>query len=296
MIEFQYYPANIKSNKPAGTVTLEQFIRVTKNPKPSVIEIFNQIAQAETNGDMKLKAELKQNNLFYFTPCAFVNGFRRYINIVHFTGLMVLDFDHFNSREKAVKLKHELFERPYIIAAWLSPSKRGVKALVNIPVVHSVEKFKEYYFGISVQMSKYKEYDDSGQNCVLPLFQSYDPELLQRDDYTIWDIKGEKQNDYDKVEIKPRIITDTTDKHKETVCKIINSGFRNIYDNGHPQLRSLCLAIGGYIASGYIDQNEALQLIYYNIENHPYLRKGISGYKRTALQMISTGQLKQLIL
>ncbi|MEI7501071.1 MAG: BT4734/BF3469 family protein [Bacteroidota bacterium] len=300
-ISFQYYPARVNSNEPLGIISLERFLISTKTPKNSTKAIFDQIADAELSGDKKLKDELKQNHLFYFTPCVYVHPFRRYDCIKHFTGLLVLDFDHIDN---ARDFKYFLFdEYKCIITAYISPSKRGVKCLVKIPVINAnrpweelVAKFKEYYFGIAAEMEPYNGFCESTQSSVLPLFQSYDPELLSRNDPDTWATKGTKRGNFSTTPTLCKPVIDVTYKEKETLIKIIDRGFRNITDYGHPPLRSLCLSIGGYVASGYIPEHEALQMIYYEIENHSYLRKGIRGYKTTAQWAIRAGQSKPLTL
>ncbi len=293
-IQFQYYPANVKSNNPLGFVTLEYFLKSTKQPKNNILNIFNKIKEAEANGDNKLKSELKQNNLFYFTPCVIIDNYRRYDNIVNFTGLAVLDFDHI---DKANDLKHIIFNKyQSVVAAWLSPSKRGVKALVNIPVVNSVDEFKQYYYGLAAEMETYEGFDSSGQNSVLPLFQSYDPELLQRQYTTIWKEKGLKIDDFSVLDPIEAPDIKTTEYDTKRVINIIKSGMSNITDNGHPQLRGLAFAVGGYVATGYIDSMEAEQLMHYIIQDHPYLKKGVKGYKLTVSQMIEKGKQRPIIL
>jgi VirE N-terminal domain len=291
---FQYYRANIKSNKPIGYINLNQFIKCHINPKDNIKEVFRKIVDAEQTGNRQLKAELKQNNLYYFTPCVQVYPYRRYSDIRYFTGLLVLDFDHINN---AKEFKQFLFDNyKFIIAVWLSPSKYGVKCLVKIPVVNTVDEFKEYYYGIVTEMEIYNGFDGSGQNPVLPLFQSYDPELLFRDDFDIWEIKGIKVSDFTTaIELPPSDI-DITDKDKQTVIKIINTGFNNINDYGHPPLRGLCIAVGGYVSAGYISEHDAIDLVKCRIENHPYLSKGVTGYKKTAEWSIMTGKKKPIYL
>jgi len=294
MIQFQYYPSNVKSNKPLGFVSLEYFLKSTKKPKNNIIDIFDKIALAESNNDMKLKSELKQNNLFYFTPAVIINGYRRYANIYKFTGLLVLDFDH---NKNSNELRDYLFnEYKFIIAAWLSPSKKGVKALVKIPIVKTTDEFKEYFFGLAVEMDKYDGFDGSCQNSVLPLFQSYDPDLLFREYATTWDVKGIKVNNFDTGEVIEPINIDVTENDTKHVVQIINSGMNNIFDNGHPQLRGLCIAVGGYIAAGYIDYYDAEKLIHNIIITHQYLKKGVKGYQLTASQMLKKGMEKPLLL
>lgn len=293
-ISFQVYRQPITNIRPKKLTTIDVFLSYIEHPPRSIIIVFDQIAAAEAADNKELKAELKQNNLYYFTPCVIVHPKRRYEFIKQFTGLLVLDFDHIDN---ARDFKYFLFEEyKSIIAAWISPSKRGVKCLVKIPVVVTVDEFKEYYYGIAAEMDVFAGFDSSGQNAVLPLFQSYDPDLLSRNDFYTWTTKGTKRGDFTAAPSNPVSNIDRTDKDKQTIIKMINTGFVHVTDYGHPPLRSLCIAIGGYIASGYIDEYEALQLINYEIETHPYLKKGISGYKKTAHWAIKTGQNKPLTL
>ena len=254
------------------------------------IRLFKQIQQAETSGNNKLKAELKQK-LYSFTPCVIIsNGWKLQKNITSFTGLLVLDFDHLDSPQQSIKLKQRIFDKPYIIAAWLSPSKHGVKALVSIPVSSTVDEFKEYFYGLATVMSKEKGFDPSPKDPTLFLFQSYDPNLLFRTNYTTWSAKGELVNDIPKTPTPKPQNLNPTNKHKQAIIKIIDTAYSNIIDNGHPQSRSISFVIGGYISAGYITESEAMQYIFYKIENHPYLKKGIIGYKKTATEMLRKGQ------
>ena len=85
-----------------------------------MVDIIDQIAQAAKAGNVKLTNELK-THLYSFTPCVNVDKYRRYEQITAFTGLAVLDFDN------AAEFKEFIFdEYKEIIAAWLSPSKKGV--------------------------------------------------------------------------------------------------------------------------------------------------------------------------
>jgi hypothetical protein len=293
-IKFQIYHQPITLIHPQREISLREFLDFTQNPPQSTKDIFTQIAAAEASGNATLKAKLKQNYLYYFTPCVIVDPIRNYKSIKSFTGLLVLDFDHIDN---AVDFKTFLFsEYKFIITAWLSPSRRGVKALVKIPIVTTIQEFKELYYGIAAEMEVYTGFDPSGQNAVLPLFQSYDPDLLYRDEFDTWITKGIKRNDFTTSPVTPPLRIDSTDRDKQTIVKIINTGFDNIIDYGHPPLRSLCICIGGYIATGYISEPEAMQLICNRIENHQYLKKGIQGYKKTAQWGLKAGQTKPIVL
>jgi len=143
-------------------------------------------------------------------------------------------------------------------------------------------------------MEQYNGFDSSGQNCVLPLFQSMDRDMYVNPFPFKWIDKGFKRNNFET--IKPIQVEYSGDKRESTIIKIINSGIDKIIDNGHPQLRSACLAIGGYVATGYIDYSTALGEIYNRIDANGYLKKGLSGYKKTAKQMVDLGMTKPLTL
>lgn len=291
-IAFQYFSGNIKKSYPIGWITIEQFIKANREPRKQTLELFEKIANCESQGDLKFKAKLKEQ-LYSFTPCVHLSGSRAYSNIIGFTGLLVLDFDHIHN---ALDFKEFLFEEyTFIFLCWISPSMRGVKALVKIPIVNTTDEFKSYFYGIAETMEQYNGFDGTGQNCVLPLFQSMDNDILYRPDSTVWATKGFKVNSFDSSPACA-IKVESSDRSVKEILKIIDSSIDKITGEGHPQLRSACLAIGGYIANGYIDHSTALMQIDYKIESNQYLSKGISGYKKTARWAVNMGMCKPLQL
>lgn len=307
-IKFPYYPAKVNAMQPLGLISLQDFLLLHLEDN----KIFNLIAEAESIGDIKLKASLKQNNLKVFTPCVIIgkgdNGkpWKDYDHIERFTGIAVLDFDHLPDTTTSEQFKQFIYEEyESIITTWLSPSKHGIKALISIPIVNTVNEFKSYFWGLENEFKQYGHitgkpwFDSSGQNPTLSLFQSYDPDLLLARTFTKWTIKGTKPTafKYDTPTIKPPKIT-VSDKNRKTVLKIITSMFQNIDSatGGHPSLIKKCITIGGYVSSGYLTLSEAEQLIDWNIENHHYLKKGISGYKKDARFGLSEGLKKPLAL
>lgn len=291
---FQYYPGDIKKCRPLGFVTLNQFIEATRHPKPATTELFNQIAAAAAAGDEQLKSELK-TRLVYFTPSVIIKNWRTYENILSFTGLLLLDFDKIPHAEE---LKAYLFETYHcIIAAYLSPSKRGTKALVKIPVCTSVNEYKSFFYGIAAEMDQYAGFDPSNQNPCQPLFQSWDADLLFRDNPDTWTERGIRRSDIRPTTptTPPAVVVPTT-SDQQKILDVIDSAFASIIDYGHPPLRDLCYYIGGFVASGYISLNEVLSVINNKIEHHHYLKKNISGYQRTAEESINAGMKKPLTL
>ena len=293
MYKFQYYPANIKKCKPLGYTSIKELIKLQKEPNSEMIDIFKKIAEAEAQNDMKLKASLKQENLLYFTPCVHIKDWRKYDNITEFTGLLVLDFDHLDNAEG---FKIYLFNRyPFIISTWLSPSKKGVKALVKIPVIQvqkpiekSIEEFKEYFNAITEIMEGYEGFDEINKNPAQPLFQSYDSELLFRENAIVFTKRKQKPEFAFKPSIQPIPILNSNEK-KEAIIRMVTRKMNRIVGNGHPQLLKISYTLGGYVGSGYLTIYEAEKLIHELIERNEYLSKDIPGYKKTASTCIRDG-------
>jgi hypothetical protein len=280
-ITFNYYEADIKRSTPLGSVTLEYLINAIRTPKKDIRNVFEEIRIAEENKDMAKKQALK-SKLYSFTPCVYVDGPRKYSNIQHWTGLLVLDFDHLES-DVAVEFKQYLFnEYKYIITAWLSASRHGVRALVKIPICTSVDEFKHYYAGIERHLNCYNGFDTAPKNCILPMFISYDADILHRNDAQTW---STKHIEIVRPATKQYIIDDKTSVIEKIIAKRINT----ITDTGHIILRATSYLLGGYVGANYIDYNDAISLINNLIDSQSYLSKKPDVYKKTAKEMVDKG-------
>ena len=293
-ISFFYYPANVHIPTPLGRVNFAQFLKANKKPKDEIISLFSQIEEATKKGDLELKGKLKEK-LFYFTPCVETDGIGRcYSNIRGFTGLMVLDFDKLDN---APEFKQFLFDNlKCVVAAYLSPSKKGCKFIVRIPKCQTIDEFKSYFYGLGYYMEKYEGFDPSTQNCILPLYLSYDPELLYREDAEVWDIKGEKLDEFKVFEGEIEVLEDVSEDDRKKVRSIIKRSMDKIVDSAHYIVRSTSLSGGGYVASGYYTQEEMEQMIFDMIEKNEYCKKNLRGYKQTAREMIAKGMKSPLYL
>jgi len=280
-ITFNYYEADIKRSTPLGSVTLDYLINAIRTPKKDIRNVFEQIRIAEECKDMATKQALK-SKLYSFTPCVYVNGPRKYANIQHWTGLLVLDFDHLES-DVAVEFKEYLFnEYKCIITAWLSASRHGVRALVKIPVCTSVDEFKHYFAGIERHLNCYNGFDTAPKNCILPMFISYDADILHRNDAQTW---STKHIEIIPPPVKQYIVDDKTSVIEKIIAKRINT----ITDTGHIILRATSYLLGGYVGANYIDYNDAIALINNLIDSQSYLSKKPDVYKTTAKQMVDKG-------
>jgi hypothetical protein len=293
-IRFQYYESDIKSTKPLGDVGLKYWINSMVKPKEKFESVFLAIEEASKNQNKAEKDKLKRQ-LYYFTPCVKIKNQRKYINIVSFTGLMTIDFDGLEA-DYAIEFKNALFnEYKFIICAWLSASKKGVRALIKIPIANDVKEFKEYFNAIEQELGIYKGFDKAPQNCVLPMFMSYDKDILYREDYCTW---VKKYTPY----IKPIIQQYFINGDSTTIEKIIYSAVNKITSNGHPQLRAVSYALGGYVSAEYISEQDAMYLINKCIDSNAYLSRRTNGmnmsevYKATAKTMVLKGQNEKLFI
>lgn len=292
--KFPYYPNNISAVKPLGYVTLKEFIRIIKDPKKETIKLFSDIKEASKKGDLDLKSKLKKK-LYYFTPCINTDEKgRKYENITSFTGLVQIDFDGITNAEE---FRDWFFDNvSSCVICGISPSGFGIKALIRIPVVKSVEEYKSYFYGISYYLEQYKGFDISPQNCSLPLFMFHDPNVKFRDNATVSEIKGEKINAFKKFEGTVRVLEDVESHKKDRVKSFFINSISKIVDSGHPQVISSASVLGGYCGAGYLSQDEAEVLIEEEISKNHYLSKDIRGYIRNAKNMLIKGMQGPLYL
>lgn len=294
-ISFQFFPARIWEAKPLGQLTLRSFLDVHKNPKESTVQVIEQIKIAAKNNDLKLKDSLKQNNLYSFVPSVILDGNGRgLLNIVDFNPIMLCEFDKIDN---ALELKERLFNNlKSVIAAWISPSGRGLKLLIRIKKPKSVEQYKEYFCGLAYYLSQYEGFDGVNFNIVLPLFLSYDRDILVREDAEEWVQRGNKINAFKVYEgefdVPENIDLETKDKIISKISYLMN----RIEENGHTQLLAYSTLLGGFCSQYGLKVNEAEEIMYNLIEENSYLQKNLRGYKKTASDMIHRGFLSPITL
>lgn len=294
--KIQFYPADIRQTKPIGSCTLGQLLDSIRLPKPDILELFDEIANASIKGDKKLKDELK-SKLYYLTPCIVSDGTNRtYSAIERFTGLMVLDFDNLE-QELAVELRDHLFETyPFIIASMLSSSRKGVKCIVRIPVVESVEEFKLYFYGLATIMEVYRGWDSTSQNSALAFYLTYDFEAKVREDAAVWSRTGYKEDEFKAFTGDFEVVNDVSEADRQQIIKQITSMFASIVDSGHGLVRSACLIFGGFVGAGYYSYDEAIDILDDLVDNTPYLQAKPRTYKKTCRTMVLLGSKSPLFL
>ncbi len=294
-VSFQFFPAKIWEAKPIGELTLSQFLNAHKNPTQQTIDVISKIQEASRNGDLKLKDELKQNNLYSFVPSVKLDGNGRgLVNIVDYNPIMMVEFDKISH---AKELKERLFNNlKSVIAAWISPSGKGLKLLIRIPKPKSVEEYKQYYCGIAYYLSQYEGFDGVNFNIVLPLFLSYDKEILIRQDAEEWTQRGGKIDAFKPFEGEFEVPDDIDEEIKEKIVHKITYLVNQIDDNAHPRIRNISTIFGGFCSQYGFNVDEADDLLCYLIEQNEYMQKNIRGYCKTAKEFLRKGFLAPLEL
>jgi len=287
-IKFQYYEGNIRKCKPKGFITLPQYIESTRAPKHP--EIFPQIAKAKEDGDIALKAQLKET-LFGFTPAAIFDGWRKGIYITSFIGIAPTDWDGMTTAD-AIEFKHYLFNHyPCFYSVHLSSSWHGVRGFIKIPSVRTITEFKQYFRAITAEFSQYEfHFDTQLQTPVQLIFQGYDPDILFRYDPETWTDKIAAPEP-PAVNMNTPVIGTVSDREiqfiREVCLKGLQTSYKAITDTGHPNVLSITRRAGGFAGAGYFTQHEMIDLLYSMIEGHTYLKQKAETYKATAAWAIN---------
>jgi hypothetical protein len=294
-VSFQFFPARIWDATPLGELTLRQFLDVHREPKESTVKVIEEIKEAAKNNDLKLKDSLKQNNLYSFVPSVKLDGLgRAYSNVVDFNPVMICEFDKI---DHAKELKERLFNNlKCVIAAWISPSGRGLKLLIRIEKPTSIDNYKEYYCGLAYYLSQYEGFDPANFNCCLPLFLSYDKEILIREDAEVWTRRGGKINAFQNYHGEFEIPNTIDDEVKQRIINKITYLVDRIDDGAHPKIRSIATIFGGFCSYYGFSLEDADNLICELISNNKYMQKDIRGYSKTGTSFIRKGMLSPLEL
>lgn len=166
-------------------------IRDPKNPKPSAFsEIIERIRKPEKriidlSTQYKKTGDSKIKNLL---PAFTASGVFTQRNIKGFlaaSGLMVLDFDKFKDPEALEAQRRKLISDPIVRAVFISPSGKGLKAIVNIPIVKTDAEYKKIFEALASRYNS-KYFDESTSDISRLCFFAYDPEIYVNNDAEVF--------------------------------------------------------------------------------------------------------------
>jgi hypothetical protein len=171
------------------------------------------------------------------------------------SGFIVLDFDHVD----VDSTKRSLATDDFIHSCWTSPSGSGVKALVKI--THP-ERHRDHFRALIKYFERTHglELDESGINESRACFESYDPDIIIKDEYKKF---GHFSTEFAEAQTPTNEAYEYTDYMKlNLACRMI----RNAEDGEkHSVLVKASRLCGGYIASGRMEQEEVIRVLHREI-------------------------------
>jgi len=170
------------------------------------------------------------------------------------SGLVVLDFDHID----VTQAKSALATDAYVYSCWVSPSGDGLKALVKIS---NPERHRDHFRALRTYFHKQYdlEVDESGINESRACFESYDPDIIVNPESQkfgafasekseqIQEARVGAVTDYMKLNLAARMIRQADDGDK------------------HNMLLKASRLMGGYVAAGRIEEEEAVRVLFREI-------------------------------
>lgn len=143
---------------------------------------FERIKQGKSKYlvDLVRKAETKEiaDKLKQNLPCIVFGGEFKERNkegLINHSGLMVVDFDKYPSDDIMFDHLHELKKNNHFVSLFISPSGKGIKGVVSIPVCNKIEH--EKYFKAFNKHYQYDYFDKSNCNVDRVCFESSDPNI-----------------------------------------------------------------------------------------------------------------------
>ena len=171
------------------------------------------------------------------------------------SGFIVLDFDHVDVDAS----KRSLATDDFIHSCWTSPSGTGVKALVHIT---NPERHRDHFRALIkyFERSHGLELDESGINESRACFESYDPDIIIKDDYKKF---GHFTTEHAEAQVPVNETYDHTDYMK------LNLAARMIRQAQDGEkwitLNRAAILCGGYVAAGRMEEEEVLRILFREI-------------------------------
>ncbi len=177
-----------------STVTI--FPNITKSREPhhrAVRDIFERIRSGKSKDlierireqqDKKERNELKKQ----LPSICFSGTFKHRDNqgILDHSGLICLDFDHLESKEKLLAFKTKLTNSKYVFAVFVSPSGDGLKVVVRIP--REIDNHAKYAASLSKWFYQDEQKVDEFKDIARVCYESFDPDIYVNEQAAIYDI------------------------------------------------------------------------------------------------------------
>jgi len=251
-----------------------------KSKSPALIHVTQALARIK-NGKSKTAVEGVRSDTVdkKDLPCVVFAGKitdtkRTDANVTEHSGLFVLDWDKLD--DPSTK-KNQLKNDPYIFAAWISPSGKGVKALVKCSP--NISQHEDMYVAF---IERYPELDTTSKNISRLCFESYDSDLYYNQDSKVWTrTKTEAEVAKERSERKDR-------RNVQLLGKAIAMVRSSVDGEKHDQLLKAARLLGGYVAAGRIDEKDAIATLEGEIKQKDV--KNLNQARKTIVDGIEYGK------
>lgn len=249
----------------------------------------SQVEQIRTQADPKEADRLKK-----LLPCICFSGrFTERLDtcLPTHSGLMVLDFDHkptkyypvadpkaWQDRHPGTQLnenpthagqyallindpaafRDSMAQYPFVAIAFVSPSGKGLKVVVNVPPIKS--QHRGHYAAI---LRFFEVLDTTSQNESRICFESYDPDIYVNEEEVLFTDYIAPQDP----KVTPPPVGEKATKTDYGKLNLCAAMIRNAADGAkHETLLKAAKLAGGYIASGIVDEVAAIRMLEAEIE------------------------------
>ena len=171
------------------------------------------------------------------------------------SGFIILDFDHVD----VDSTKRALATDDFIHSCWTSPSGQGVKALVRVT---NPERHRDHFRALVKYFERTHglELDESGINESRACFESYDPDIIIKDEYKKF---GHFTTEHAEAQVPTNEAYDYTDYMKLNLAARM---IRNAQDGEKwVTLNRASILCGGYVAAGRMEQEEVVRILFREI-------------------------------
>jgi len=185
-----------------NNVTIFKNIRSTETPfhKPMHV-VLDRIKDGKSRDLIKsIRAEKdkgKRNELKKLLPALCFSGeFNKRLDngIVSHSGFICLDFDNYEKTKDMQADKAKLSKDKYVYSVFVSPSGKGLKAIVKIPAV--IDDHVGYFNALEDYFDS-PYFDTTSKNISRVCYESYDKLIYINEESVLWDKL--KENDYVEV-------------------------------------------------------------------------------------------------
>ena len=179
-------------------ITIFKDIKVTSQPfYRGALVILNRIKEGASKDLVKRireeKDKEKVNTLKQKLPAICFSGKftkRNDKSLSQHSGLICLDFDGYESQRDLLQEKERLSKNKYVYSVFISPSGKGLKAIVKIPPLP--DNHVSYFNSLEKHFNS-PQFDKTCKNVSRVCYESYDPLIHINENASVWDKQEEKE-------------------------------------------------------------------------------------------------------